>query len=482
MSAVNYSPPYTVRGFLKSEAFISLIMGPVGSTKTTAAIMKIAYHAKRMAACTDGIRRSRAVWVRNTREQLRDTSIPDFLKWYPDGEAGRFHKTDGKFLLKFDDVECEVLFRALEDSNDVRKLLSLQASFAIFEEFRELTPQIFEAMQGRLGRYPDGMMVPHRAEWGLDEKNNPIMGCVTDEGKPNKHIWGASNPPVLDTYWAEFIQNPPSNADVFCQPSGLSPEADWIHYLPSMYYEDLAVGKDEDYINVYIHGRFGQSLAGKPVHRSFNSDWHIAKSPLRALHFDNNPLLIGHDFGLNPSATIGQLTANGRLMILADATSDGMGTLQFVRTKLKPMLATRFPGLRNLVIGDPAGVQRAQTDEKSVFDILKQEGFSVVSARTNSIVARIAAVDGFLNGTVDGQPRFLVDPSCTHIIKALRGGYRYKLKRNGELEDSPEKNIHSHIADSLQYLCLHADGGRMFGVNQQTQRREVRQVASTGWV
>ena len=63
--------------FLTGENFIELICGPVGSTKTTASIMKIAYHASKMAACRDGIRRSRAVVIRNTREQLRDTTIPD---------------------------------------------------------------------------------------------------------------------------------------------------------------------------------------------------------------------------------------------------------------------------------------------------------------------------------------------------------------------------------------------------------------------
>ena len=227
MNQLDYSPPKSVRDFLKDEAFISLIVGPVGSTKTTAAIMKIAYHAKRMAPCKDGIRRSRAIWIRNTREQLRDTSIPDFLKWYPDGMAGSFLKTEYKFILRFDDVECEVLFRGLDDSNDVRRLLSLQASFAVLDEFREINKDIFEALQGRLGRYPDGMLVPHRPEWGVDEKGNPIQGCVTDEGKSNKHVWGATNPPDLDTFWENFLSNPPDNAHCYFQPSGMSPEADW---------------------------------------------------------------------------------------------------------------------------------------------------------------------------------------------------------------------------------------------------------------
>ena len=43
---INYTPPQSVVGFLTNMSFVDLIIGPVGSTKTTAGIMKIAYHAK----------------------------------------------------------------------------------------------------------------------------------------------------------------------------------------------------------------------------------------------------------------------------------------------------------------------------------------------------------------------------------------------------------------------------------------------------
>jgi hypothetical protein len=410
-----------------------------------------------MAPCRDGIRRSRCIWIRQTREQLRDTSIPDFLKWFPDGLAGVYEKTGYRFILRMDDVECEVMFRGLDDSNDVRRLLSLQASFAVVEEFRELNPDVFEALQGRLGRYPDGMMVPHKPEWGVDAKGHPIQGCVTDTGASNRHVWGMSNPPDMDTYWERLLSAPPDNVHITIQPSGMSQEADWVHYLPSNYYEDLAKGKSQDYIDVYIHSKFGKSLAGQAVFRSFDTDFHVAKQPLRHIANGLRPLLIGMDFGLNPSAVIGQLDAMGRLLIFRSLTSDGMGLLRFLRTILKPELASSFPGCPVLVIGDPAGTARAQTDEQTVYDVLKKEGFKAIPAKTNSIIARITAVEQFLNRQVDAGAGFLVDPSARVLINAFRGGYRYKLKTNGEFEDTPEKNNSSHISDAAQYLCLHAD-------------------------
>ena len=481
MSNLIFEPPLSVSKFLTGEKFIELICGPLGSTKTTTSLMKIAYHARQMAACRDGIRRSRAVVVRNTREQLRDTTIPDFLKWYPDGVAGTYLKTEGKFTLRFDDVECEVLFRGLDDSNDVRRLLSLQASFGVLDEFREISPLVFEALQGRLNRYPDGAMVPHRPEWGVDEKGHPRKGCVDDKGQVNAHIWGASNPPDMDTYWENFLSDPPTNAAVTIQPSGLSPDADWVQHLGSGYYENLIEGKSSDWVDVYIHAKFGKSLAGKPVFPSFQADFHVAKEPLRYIKSGEKPLLLGLDFGLSPAMTVNQLDMHGRLLTLACATSEGMGITRFISEKIKPLLAERFPGHPTLVIGDPAGSQRAQTDERSCFDILKAEGFRVTPARTNSIVARIASVEKQLARQVEGGPGHLIDPGCHELIRAMRGGYRYKLKKSGEMDDTPEKNHHSHVADAHQYACLHADGGGMFGGMFAPQRREIKRVPSGGW-
>jgi len=478
---VTYTPPKSLEPFLTSEKLIALQTGPVGSTKTTAGIMKIAYHAAKMAACKDGVRRSRAVWVRNTRQMLMDTSIPDFLKWFPEGIAGAYMRTELKFLLKFGDVECEVLFRGLDDANDVRRLLSLQASFAIFDEFREINPEIFSTMLGRLGRYPDKMLVPPREEWGVDARGEPIGGCVTDEGKLNRHAWGMSNPPDMDTYWEQYISEPPENADCFIQPGALTPEADWLQYLPPGYYEELIKANSEDWVDVYVHSKFGKSLSGRAVFRSFDPTYHVSKTSLKAIVSENLPLIIGLDLGLTPACTVSQQDTRGRFNTLAELTSEGMGIVRFSRELLKPLLTTKFPGHPVVIISDPAGTQRAQTDERSVIEVLKSEGFSVFPARTNTISARIAAVENLLSGQIDGEPRHLIDPSCKKLIKALSSGYRYKVRNNGEQDDKPEKNFYSHIAEAHQYACLHVD--QIFGgvYTSMRQRREISVAKTVGW-
>lgn len=426
MNGLTYSPPPSLKGFFLSDKFVNLVVGPIGSTKTTAGILKIAYEAAKVAPCRDGIRRSRVVWVRQTREQLLDTSIPDFLRWFPEGEAGVFQRTGLRFILRFSDVECEVLFRGLDDSADVRRLLSLQATFAVVDEFREINQDVFVALQGRLGRYPS------KADNGV--------GACDDAGRQVDKLWGMSNPPDSDTWIEELLTNPPANTAVFFQPSGLSPEADWLQYLKAGYYENLAQGKSQDWIDVYIHAKFGRSLSGEPVFgKSFSTDRHVVDGS--TLNVISSPVLVGVDAGLSPAAVIAQVDYRGRLIVHDALVGESMGALRFVREKLKPLLANKYAFRQVAVIIDPAAFQRAQTDERSVADVYKAEGFHVVPARTNSVAARIAAVENYLTRMVDGKPAFVINKdSAAQLVHALRSKYRYRINTKGQRDDTPEKS------------------------------------------
>lgn len=483
MIKLTYNPPATAKSYIQSMKFASFIVGPYGSGKTAASIMKLLYEAARIAPSPhDNIRYSRFAVVRNTRQMLWDTTIPDFLRWFPDGDAGVMHKTESRFTLRIQDIHCEILFRGLDDANDVRRLLSLQLTGGMMDEFREIHKDIYEALAGRIGRYPDKMIVPPRPEWGVDSKGLPIGGCVRDDGTQAKRLWGASNPPDADTFWEELLTDPPDNVHVTIQPSGMSPQADWLQFLDSGYYENLAElhSNDQDWVDIYVHGKFGRSLSGQPVFRSFNADDHVSKFPLKPILNGLRPVLVGMDFGLTPSAVIGQVDLRGRALVFEELSSEGMGVLRFIRTKLKPILVEKFPGAPIAIVGDPAGRQRVQTDERTVYEIIKGEGLKTFPAVTNSIVARVHAVEQFLNRYVDGGPGFLINPHCKQLIAALRSKYRYKIKTSGEPDVVPEKNEASHLADALQYFALHADGqngGHYLG----TQRHDIKSVSAVGW-
>lgn len=456
---INYTPPPTGAKFMQSDARMRVLMGPVGSGKSVTSSFEVIRRASAQNPNSQGIRKTRCAVVRETARQLQDTTIKTFLDWFPPGQCGEYMRTTKTYFFKVGDVECEIMFRALDDADDVANLNSLELTFAWFNECRDIHPDIIDAMSKRIGRYPS-----------------------KKDGGPTWHgMWGDTNPPTMDTWWYYQMEgldpkdavSPNDNGwAVFKQPSGRSIYAENIENLPEGYYD--IQGRSDEYVRVYIDGEYGLSSAGTPVYKYFRPDYHMAKSTLRHVNNGIRPIIVGMDLGLTPAAVFGQQDPRGRALILDEAVSFDMGIQRFVRTVLKPIIYERFPGCQILIVTDPAGVQRAQTDERSAVDIIKSEGFKVIPAKTNNISARINAVDDFLMRQVDGDPAFLVDPRCTRLKSAMMGGYKFHSKN-----ETIDKNKHSHIAEALQYLMLHITSGGH--ASEVSRRREIKPVAAYGW-
>jgi hypothetical protein len=457
---IDYTPPPTGEKFMKSDAKMRVLMGPVGSGKSVTCSFEIIRRAALQEPDrTTGKRRTRAAIVRETARQLQDTTIKTFLDWFPPGVCGRYMRTTKTYFFEVGDVECEIMFRALDDADDVANLNSLELTFAWFNECRDIHPEIVDAMSKRIGRFPSSK----------------------DGGPTWFGMWGDTNPPTMDTWWYYQMEgldpkdgvSPNNNGwAVFKQPSGRSVYAENITNLPDGYYDTQ--GRSEEYIRVFIDGEYGLSSNGQPVYQYFRPDYHMANQTLKPILNGVRPLIVGIDLGLTPAAVIGQQDPRGRALVLDELVSFDMGIQRFVRTMLKPLLYERFPGALVLIVVDPAGVQRAQTDERSAVDIIKNEGLRVIPAKTNKVSARINAVDDLLMRQVDGDPAFLLDPRCTRLKAAMMGGYRFD--KNGGID----KNKHSHVAEALQYLCLHISSVGD-GAAHMIQRRDVKKVASAGW-
>jgi hypothetical protein len=239
-----------------------------------------------------------------------------------------------------------------------------------------------------------------------------------------------------------------------------NPDADNIANLSRGYYPNACAGKSADHVDVYIRVMYGRSLSGLPVFdRTFRMDFHVAGEELRPIRSDNYPIIIGIDQGRTPAATFGQVDPRGRLLIFSELTSENMGMETFLNQKVRPHINERYPGFPFVMAPDPAAWQRSQVGEISPADVLKKAGFKLVKPATNKPELRIQAVERFLNMQIDGKAALLISPSCVDLIKGFRYGYRYKLRKDNNLDNSPEKNMSSHLADSLQYLCLIAEGG-----------------------
>ena len=385
-------------------------------------------------------RNKKALWCMRTYNQLKDTTIRTVHDWFPPKLFGEYRITDHIYVVnQIPGVQLEILFRALDRPDQVANLLSLELTGAWFNEAREIPKTIVDAMDGRIGRYPS-----------VRDGGGGWHGMILD-----------SNPPDTDSWiYKTFEQNCPDTWEIFKQPSGLSVHAENLKHLPKNYYQNLAKGKDEMYVRVYVHGQYGYMITGKPVFASFKDNIHVALrvlEPIKGL-----TVFIGLDFALQPSATLAQLTPTGQLLILDELVSDGMGIRRFSETQLLPLLRRKYFGCNVVGFGDPSGVARAPTDESSCFDVLHSPeiGLSeIYPATTNALIPRIGAVEHFLNHMSFGEPSFVLSPNCKNLRKALNGAYHYekdpKGKSGDEYKPIPAKNFASHISDSLQMLCLY---------------------------
>ena len=428
---LEYNSSPTLHRFHHSDAFVRGCRGPIGSGKSTACVIEIVRRAAMQAPGVDGVRRSRWVVVRNTYVELRDTTMKTFDDWC--GWMGTWKHAENCFLLKDGDVECEVLFRALDRPNDVKKLLSLELTGAWINEAREIPRSVMDMVQGRVGRYPSKLA------------GGPTWyGLIMD-----------TNPPDNDHWWYTlFEEEHPEGWEQFVQPGGLTEHAENIEFLPGGvdYYKRLMPGKDEEWIKVYVHGEYGMVMDGKPIHPNYREALHCQDlQPLKG-----KPIIVGMDFGLTPAAVFVQRDAMGRWIVLDELVTEDMGAKRFGELIVNH-LNHNYAGFKYRAWGDPAGVQRSQTDEKTVFQILRTAGLQCSKAPTNDFMKRVESVNQALSRLVDGHAGLRVSTRCTRLRKALAGGYCYKrLQVSGEdrFRDVPDKNMHSHVAESLQYALI----------------------------
>lgn len=472
MSVLNFKAGPMGQSFLDSRKFIKGLMGPVGSGKSTVAIWDLFFRACNQAPF-NGVRRTKFILMRNTVGQLKATVKPLIDQWFvtlAGGTLGRWRLTENVFEMDFvlDDgtrVFSEFCLMAADTPDDVRRLLSLEASAAWCEEAREIDPEVFSGLQGRVNRFP-----------------NRAAGGVTYPG-----VIFSTNPPPVGGFWHGLISGDDEGIDVFIQPpallddGSLNPEAENLENLAPEYYENLITGKTDDWIDVYLKNKYGAGDLGQPIYKStFKRTFHVSKTPLMAVMQSINPLIVGMDNGLQAAATIGQQDMRGRVNILGECyvpQDVTMGVESFLDRLLVPKLRNEFPQFRseNIVfVLDPACFQRSQVDEKTIAQAIMNRGYQVVKASTNDPERRIDAVEQLLARQIDGGAAFLIDPGCTHIIDTLEWGHRYKKTSNGLTSSNADKTHHSHQGDSIQYLALHynvqADGAFY---NRRTQARKI---------
>lgn len=447
-----YSPQGpTLERYILSEEQRTFICGPLGSSKTNASCWKTFRIMMEQAPDANGVRKTRIAAVRNTYPDLFGTTIKDWLEMFEG--LGRFVKGGLEppthhlnFLL--DDgttVEAEMVFLALDRAEHVKKLRGLQLTAAWINETKEIPFAVVQMLDLRVGRYPQSI-------------------APTWYG-----IFGDTNAPDTDHWYYRLAEEQRPEGWLFLkQPGGLirdnkdapwreNPVAENIQNLPKGYYTKGAQGKDEAWILVNLANEYGFVKDGKPVYPDYRDSTHCREFELVKEH----GLHIGLDFGLTPAAIFAGRTPTGQWRWRRELVTEDTGIIRFAG-EMKRFLGLHFPAWPIASItGDPAGDQRqaGDSEERTVFQLLKAEGIAASPAPTNDFALRTEAVSAPLRRMIDGEPGFLIHPDCKITRKGMQGGYmfkRVKVAGDERFRDQPDKNRFSHPCEAGQYVMLGA--------------------------
>ena len=466
MIEITFQPPPTGAQFMLSNAFYRMLLGPLGSGKTTTVLFELVRRACEQAPGLDGVRHTRFALLRQTLSQLKNTVLKDVVQWF--GPICDWRVSESTVWFKFGDVVSEWILLPLETPEDQKRILSMNLTGAFVSEAIEIDFDLMVAIAGRCGRFP---VAP---TW---------YGMVLD-----------SNMPTEGTPWENTVRNPPPEWQVFVQPSGLSPNAENLNWLLQTsqtlalpidhpdrlakgreYYARLSTSTNPAWVKRYVMAEFGPDPSGAAVYAGmFFTAFHCRDE---LLVIPGAPLLIGLDLGRDPWAVLGQIDSMSRLLVHEEIPADDIGLkLQLPRIR-QVVSGRRYVGCPVCIIFDPAGMAKGNFDEFTSYDVISSYGFMCMAAPSNRLAPRLNAVERFLTETRGGTASMLVNRTLAPVlVMALNGGYRFKYNQIGEAQPQPDKNRFSHIGDAHQYLCMGASGGTANAIARRITRQREREA------
>ena len=471
-----------IADFLTSNRPVDILCGPLGSGKTKALCVRVMRHAQEQAKSPrDGLRHTRFAMVRNTSPDLRRTTMRSWVELYPEHIYGRLKMAPPMgHIWSFGDVRCEIDFIGLDKDEDIRKLRSTEYTGVFFDELEFIEKIIVDEARSRL-RFPP------------EDHGGPTWCgvCAATNAPPEDH-WlpimtgqvefppGLSDEEIASLKWPEewgYHQQPAAlveETDQYGNVTGykVNPKAENLGNLRKGYYESMLATQSKAWIDSRLMVRTVLVAEGSPVWPSFKREVYVSRETLRPR--PDYPVWIGLDFGRSPAAVFVQ-QINNRMLVMNELIGSAEGAERFA-PKVKRFLAQHYPGFEVHAYGDPKGADKTQSDERTAYDIFRENGIMVRSPpglKLNMIETRVNAVDHVLCEMTDGRPRFCVSPACRTLVVAMAGRYCNERDERGEL--IPIKNRYSHICDALQYVVLGMGEGRaMIGLKPLSDLNRVQ--------
>ncbi len=432
---IRFIPNPIQKRFVESRALADLFASRLGEGKSAGLCAAAAYYQQQNPGAN-------VIFVRDTWENLKATTLDEFKTWFPEGQCIKWHAGERRAEWILPGMSGNCYFIGMDDPDDAARIASRRyAGFCVDEPAPAygdggISEEVFNDLISR--RRQPGM------KWYMGKlaTNNPDEGHWTYKTFEDPGTTFPDDHPSLEMQVNEYRL-------------WQTEEPENVGHLPPGYYELAAkqYADRPDLINRYVKGKFGFQQKGVQVTPEWDDDLHLTPKGVETDPIANRPLICSWDFGHNPTCTMAQITAMGNLVVHECHTDEEneIGVRQLIGDVVLPAIEARFHGARIEHTGDPAGVQKEQSDinQSAVIVIKKMLGGSwkagpvKPSSRIQPLRALLRIHGKFLVSRKRAQP----------IHHALRGGWHYKKLKGGIIADQPTKDRHSHPGDSIGYLA-----------------------------
>jgi hypothetical protein len=381
--------------------------------------------------------------IRDTWENMRDTTRVEFLKWF--GLMGEETKSAKSFKWTASGMTGTVTFMGMDDEKDAHKLQSREFGFFGMDEpspaagVGGIQSMIFETALTRLRQPGMQWYAAKLAQNNPDESHWTYKKFVDPGTKGYRHLQ---------------TQKPENESN-----------------LPPGYYAEM--GKDlagrPDLQRRFVEGQFGFQAIGQAVTPRWNDKVHLQKGlePIPGCE-----LILGWDGGLTPVCTVSQIAPSGIWYILDCLVEEDGGVYQLIDDQVFNLLEIRYANFKGKWrhIGDPSLVNRDQSDSRqSAARVIREK---LGGRFTPGPIDLASGVDP-LNKRLGllgpgGQAMIQVDRERAKAVwHALRGGWHLAKHAGDVTGTTPVKNHpHSDVGDTMRYVA-----GILFPRGEQRQRR-----------
>jgi PBSX family phage terminase large subunit len=322
--------------FLESNKKFTLLLGGVGSAKTTSGtffvIKMISEYPK-----------SKGAIYANSYKQLINSTLDNVFTWFDSiGLKYSYNKQSGILKIGKTEIICASL-----DNYDLQR--GIELGWYWWDEAAYGDKEAFNMLTGR-----------------LRQKKGPLIGRLTTTPKGFNWLYDYFEG-ILKTQDFSYIK---------------AKTQDNIH-LPYGYVDSLKLNYSSKLIDQEINGEFVNTSSGL-VYFSFDTKKHISTVKLK----DNFPLYVGMDFNVNPMTAVVAQLYDDRVNVIDEFYLENSNTIMMSQCILNKY--------GQCMIVPDSTAQARKTSGPSDFEILRRDGHTIIQTHNPLVFDRINAVNSLI--------------------------------------------------------------------------------------